>query len=226
MRIMREAWAGAAMKLSPALAAAALLAACGGSGGDRDAADGGGEEAAEGNGAEDAATEEPGGEGGDAAGDGTADDGGEAGDAQEEEAPGFCARPGLWRSPLEDYIAAVVEEKGLALDAFDHAVKDLALFDGRLYFGYGDWTNNLGPVEVRSFASPDGLHAAEFTADEESIDYYRDLGDTLAIPGVDATEDALVGNVFLKPSGGAWVKHRSLGYMGTASGRIYSCPGR
>ncbi|MDI7270045.1 MAG: hypothetical protein QME96_18800, partial [Myxococcota bacterium] len=46
--------------------------------------------------------------------------------------------------------------------------------------------------------------------DDESIDSYRIFDDVLYIPGVDATEDALLGNVYFKPSGDAWTKARTL----------------
>jgi hypothetical protein len=137
----------------------------------------------------------------------------DAPDADAEAAVPGWQPPAEWRRPIDDYIEAVRTTMGLALDRFDHAVKELEVFDDRLYLGYGDWTENTGRavgLQVRCFDDPDGEVVSEFSVEEESIDYYRIIDDTLFIPGVDASEDALVGNVFFKPSGGSWTKVRSL----------------
>ena len=122
------------------------------------------------------------------------------------------SEPTPWQCPIEDYIDYVVDEMGLLPDEFDHSVKELAVYEDRLYFGYGDWTYNTGPVDVRYFGAPEGEWTAEFTVDEESIDYYRTLDGNFFIPGVDATEDALIGNVYFKDPAGEWGKVRELGY--------------
>jgi hypothetical protein len=142
----------------------------------------------------------------------------EAADVADAEAEAEIVLPGWqppveWRRPIDDYIAAVQETLDLEPDRFDHALKELEVFDDRLYLGYGDWTENTGSavgIEVRYFDDPEGEVVSEFDTDEESIDYYRVWDDTLYIPGVDATEDALIGNVYVKPSGGTWTKVRSL----------------
>jgi outer membrane protein assembly factor BamB len=133
-----------------------------------------------------------------------------------------------WKTPLADYVEWVRTEKGLAFSDYDHALKELAVFDDRLYVGYGDWTNNLGPVDIR-YLTADGEMTKEFTIEEESIDYYRPFGTSLYIPGVDASEDALVGNVFYKRSGKDWVKVRKLEHclhvldVFEFDGTLYAC---
>ena len=120
---------------------------------------------------------------------------------------GGWLEPEPWAEPIADYIEWAITDKGLALDAFDHGVKDLAVFDGRMCIGYGDWTNNLGPVQVRCF-NPDGSLDIGPTIDEESIDYYRVYEDRAFIPGVDPRQpegtDPLTGNVTYKEVGGEW----------------------
>ncbi|MFO0625532.1 MAG: hypothetical protein U0325_07920 [Polyangiales bacterium] len=123
-----------------------------------------------------------------------------------------CDAPAVWSQPLADYLAA--GERVAAGRAFLRGVQDLAVFQGRLFVGYGDANINLGretPIEVRAFsdARPDGV-AAEFRTDEEQIEQYRTLGDELWIAGVDATEDAWLGNVYGRVRG-AWTKHRTVG---------------
>lgn len=118
----------------------------------------------------------------------------------------------LWATPLQDYLAA--GEAYVGGDDFLRGVHDLAVFDGRLYLGYGDANLNLGrvfPIEIRSWQTPDAdALQAEFTTDEEQVDLYRPAGDLLLVPGVDATEDGFLGNAYVRTSGGDWVKSRTL----------------
>jgi hypothetical protein len=117
-----------------------------------------------------------------------------------------------WTNPIEDYIAINTEELGHG--NFTKDIFDLATFGDDLYFGYGDATLNLGritPIEIRYFSDPASKdYAFEFTTDEEQIDRYRQFGDLLIIPGVDATEDGLLGNVYTYSQGGEWYKSRTL----------------
>ncbi len=120
-----------------------------------------------------------------------------------------------WARPIDDYIETNRDQLGH--DDFLQGIHDLAVFEDRLYLGYGDANLNLGritPIEVRAWTSlePDGWQA-EFTTDEEQISHYRLTADALVIPGVDATEDDLLGNVYSKAEGGAgWFKSRTLEY--------------
>jgi len=118
----------------------------------------------------------------------------------------------IWAKPIEDYIAINAEELGHT--NFMKEIFDLAVFEDRLYFGYGDANLNLGrntPIEIRFFTDPMSTeYSFDFTTDEEQIDRYRIDGDLLMIPGVDATEDDFLGNAYLYPSDGEWLKSRTL----------------
>ncbi len=96
---------------------------------------------------------------------------------------------------------------------FMRGVHDLAVYDDRLFVGYGDADVNLGrviPIEVRAFRSDtDPTATAEFATAEEQVEQYRVLDGTLWIAGVDATEDAWLGNVYRR-TGGQWVKLRTV----------------
>lgn len=126
-----------------------------------------------------------------------------------------CQYPALtlWQEPIADYVEAT---KGkLSQARLRKSIADFIVFDGRLYFGYGDADLNAGrvtPIQVRYFNNPaDTSFAAEdVTTDEEEIALFRKFGEKLYIPGVDATEDAWLGNVFSKPSGGKFTKHRTV----------------
>lgn len=122
--------------------------------------------------------------------------------------------PAPWAEPLTDYHAAGRAHVG-PMGMFMEGVHDLATYDDRLYFGYGDATVNLGrvtPIEVRSFSSDTATIArSEFTTGEEQLEHFRRLSDGLYIPGEDAVEDALLGNLYLRTdTSTGWAKRRTL----------------
>ncbi len=123
------------------------------------------------------------------------------------------AAPSLWAQPIEDYLAAGRDHVG-PQGTFNEALQDLVVFEDRLYIGYGDATENLGriiPIQIRSFASPTSTIAtSEFDTDEEQIDRYRSIGDALYIAGIDATEDAFLGNMYIRRPAEGWLKRRTI----------------
>jgi hypothetical protein len=112
--------------------------------------------------------------------------------------------PELLDTPLAAYIARVEQELGLESDDFNQAIKDLTVFDGRLYLGYGDWTKNTGPIDVLFYETLTGGVQTEFTVAEEALDFYRILGNNLVIPGLDSKANQFYGSVYAKASGGTW----------------------
>jgi hypothetical protein len=117
-----------------------------------------------------------------------------------------------WASPVQDYIDVNTEVLGHT--DFMFAIHAMAVFQDRLYFGYGDANLNLGhntPIEIRYFTQPEPeAHTFDFITDEEQISSYRIDGDLLMIPGVDATQDGLMGNAYTMSTGGSWYKSRTL----------------
>ncbi len=120
-----------------------------------------------------------------------------------------------WAEPLLDYIDALTAEYGAS--GFHYTVWDLALYEGRMYLGYGDADINSGrvfPTEARYFDDPEApdLWAADVAVDEEMIEQYRRFpgDDGLYIAGLDATEDDLVGNAYNRHPDTDWVKSRTL----------------
>ncbi|MBI2395025.1 MAG: hypothetical protein HYV09_35975 [Deltaproteobacteria bacterium] len=126
-----------------------------------------------------------------------------------------CAWPApmAWQEPIADYVAEA--SKTLDPKKLNKAIDDLIVFDDRLFLGYGDATLNAGrvvPIQIRSWASPaDPSPTADavVTAEEE-ISLFRRFGDVLMVPGVDAREDAFLGNAFTRPKGGSFTKHRAI----------------
>lgn len=133
-------------------------------------------------------------------------------DAGQSVAAMTFSAPVSWAKPIDDYIAA--GKAKLGHEKFERSIHDLAVYEGRLYLGYGDATYNLGritPIEMRSFASPASTTITkEFTTQEEHLEQYRILDGDLVMAGIDATEDAWLGSVYAKPSGKAWFKSRTL----------------
>ena len=120
--------------------------------------------------------------------------------------------PTTWAKPLEAYIKAVNKNKGNW--NFKRAVHDLAVYQGRLYMGYGDATANVAsayPIAARYFDKPTSTKLVdEFVTAEEEIHRYRRIGDELWIAGVDATEDNWLGNVYFRTPDKPWVKKRTV----------------
>ena len=118
----------------------------------------------------------------------------------------------LWANPTKDFIDYNTEKLGHS--DFMHDIFAMTVFEDRLYFGYGDANLNLGhdtPIEVRYWDEPvpDG-YKFDFIVDEEQVSRYRIDGELFMIPGVDATEDGLMGNAYTMPAGGDWYKSRTL----------------
>ena len=115
-----------------------------------------------------------------------------------------------WASPIDDYLEAGARHSWVFL----RGIHDLVVYQQRLYLGYGDANENLGrvtPIEFRYFTDPDSPEAVrEFATDEEQIERYRVLGDQLVVAGVDATEDAWLGNVYTRGPQRDWHKSRTL----------------
>jgi len=120
--------------------------------------------------------------------------------------------PEAWAHPIDDYLAAgEAEVKSLA---FLRGIHDLRAYEGRLYLGFGDANLNLGrvfPIDFRAFTDPaSATFIQELVTQEEQLERYRQIGPDLLMAGVDATEDAWLGNVYRRTPDAGWVKHRTV----------------
>jgi|GEM_PF-1126347 len=122
------------------------------------------------------------------------------------------SEPKPWARPIEDYLAVGKKKKPDL--SFLRGILDLVVYQDRMYIGYGDANINLGrliTIEMRYFASPEQNKAiAEFKTHEEQLNHFRILDGELYMPGVDATEDAWLGNVYIKRKSSPWKKSRTL----------------
>jgi len=101
---------------------------------------------------------------------------------------------------------------GFPASGSEHAavrINDLQIFNGKIYVGYGDAVINTGPTDIIAFDLGTGEFVNEFTVDEEGIYTYKIIDGTLMIPGIDATEDWLFGNIYILEND-AWTKLRSI----------------
>ncbi len=90
-------------------------------------------------------------------------------------------------------------------------ISDLEAYQGRLFIGYGDLVNNVGPIPVLSYNPEDNSFDASFTADEEELFNFRIFDDTLYVPGTDPRESWDFGNLYKLPSiNEKWIKLRSI----------------
>ena len=88
--------------------------------------------------------------------------------------------------------------------------EDIAIFDGRLYVGCGDYSANTGPVNVYSMGLSDRKWQVSAEAlEDEQIKRFLVLDGKLCIPGTDPRGDWSMGNYYLL-SDGAWQTHRVL----------------
>lgn len=100
-------------------------------------------------------------------------------------------------------------------DAFARTVYDMQQFEGRIYLSCGDISRNRGPVPVWSFAPRDVANgtgfAKEFIVDDDAIEMFRVVGDTLYAPGADSSggQSWDAGNLYTK-RGGSWTKLRTV----------------
>lgn len=91
---------------------------------------------------------------------------------------------------------------------------DMQFFNGKIYLGAGNSSNigpaqNAGRVHVVSLDPITDKFNNEYTVAEEQIDKFKVYGDTLYIPGHDATEKWTFGNIYTKRNDN-WSKYRSL----------------
>jgi hypothetical protein len=88
--------------------------------------------------------------------------------------------------------------------------EDMAVFDGRLYVGGGDYDANTGPIPVISRNLGGGKwELSEELLPDEQIKRFFVMDGKLVILGTDPTDDWSMGNYYAL-EGGAWVTHRDL----------------
>jgi hypothetical protein len=100
--------------------------------------------------------------------------------------------------------------------AWGARLQDLAVFDGRVFAGYGDWSVNTGPIAMWAWDLALGDWVDEGLLDTEGTWVLRVLGDRLAVPFIDTRDNT--GDLAVRAIGSStWTTH-ALG-AGTAATR-------
>ncbi|MDX9743944.1 MAG: hypothetical protein RBT59_09015 [Arcobacteraceae bacterium] len=91
---------------------------------------------------------------------------------------------------------------------------DMQLYQDKIYLGAGNSSNegpaqNAGRLHVVVLDPMSDKFAFEYEVAEEQIDLFKTYGDTLYIPGHDATQNWILGNIYTKKDG-MWKKIRTL----------------
>ncbi|MEQ1831261.1 MAG: hypothetical protein ABL921_35270, partial [Pirellula sp.] len=65
-------------------------------------------------------------------------------------------------------------------------LSNISVFESQLFFGYGDWAADTGPMTIRSFSSTSGLWSSSLlTFGSEAISHYRQIANRLYAVNVD-----------------------------------------
>ena len=86
-------------------------------------------------------------------------------------------------------------------------VWDMALKDGVLYIGSGDYSENTGPARIWGYSLETGEWSRTGILSDEAIIRYVELGDELLIPGTDPTTDWSIG-FYHRLDNGKWKSQR------------------
>ena len=114
-------------------------------------------------------------------------------------------------------------------DAFANSIYSLGSYEGRLYLGYGDMTNNQGPLDIISYDPTTGILLQEMKDIPEEMVGNWSVGENgrFFASGMDAREPWAFGNFYFT-DGFGWRKlrtlYRGLHVMGVKEfqGRLYA----
>ncbi len=86
---------------------------------------------------------------------------------------------------------------------------DMVAYDGKIYFGSGDYDVNKGPADIWCYDIENESWLLSGTVPDEEVSRFRFLGGALTAPGTDPKEDWALGNYYVLENG-TWVPHRVL----------------
>lgn len=121
--------------------------------------------------------------------------------------------PEQFAEPTAPYNAEV-HAKMCPVCGFTEDLFDLAVFDGRMHIAFGDATVNIGslvPLPFVSLSSPESPTADyEGLTGEEQLDRFRVYADAIFAAGVDAADDAWIGNAYRRGIDEPWAFRRNV----------------
>lgn len=115
-----------------------------------------------------------------------------------------------------EYLGNPLKQKYAAKEAiFARNVWDMQLFDGRIFLGGGNSSNdgpaaNAGPLPIIAYDLDTRRFVTEGTVYDEQIDIYKPIDGALFIPGNDATGSWKRGNFYERTPEGKWQMYRNI----------------
>jgi hypothetical protein len=100
-------------------------------------------------------------------------------------------------------------------DIYSRNVWDMQVYDERIFIGAGNSANegpsqNSGPVDLIAYIPKENKFVVEGRIDDDQVDIFKILDDTLVIPGHDAKQSWSWGNFYLRNVGTKWEKYRNI----------------
>ena len=86
---------------------------------------------------------------------------------------------------------------------------DMIYYGDNLYVGGGDYNINVGSMPIMTYSETKNKWETVYTADDEEINRFLIIDGNLTVPGVDATEDWLLGNYYVLRDDG-FIKYRNI----------------
>ena len=90
------------------------------------------------------------------------------------------------------------------------SVWDMAVDDGVLYIGAGDFGANTGPTPIWAYDTETGTWSVSTTVEDEAVNRFSMVGDTLMAPGIDSTVTSWEYGNYHTLSNGAWNSFQKL----------------
>ena len=88
------------------------------------------------------------------------------------------------------------------------AITTLKAYDGKIFMGLGEWTDNTGPVKIVYYDTADGKIKTSGTINDEAVQLFNIIDDKLYTTGCDPRENWGYGNYYIyNKESIAWEKH-------------------
>jgi hypothetical protein len=87
---------------------------------------------------------------------------------------------------------------------FANNVWDMQTYNGRIYFGHGDYDKNAGPIPVIYYDPANNKFVTQYTVNDESIEKFKVLNGELYIPGIDSRAAWSYGNFYHLNTSDTW----------------------
>lgn len=100
-------------------------------------------------------------------------------------------------------------------DIYSRNVWDMQVYDNRIFIGAGNSANegpsqNSGPVNLVAYIPKENKFVVEGRIDEDQVDIFKILDDSLLIPGHDAKQSWSWGNFYIRTLNKTWEKYRNI----------------